>query len=47
MITEHELNALVDLLNRVPMSRIEALWVQMLVARLAAEIKAKDREHLD
>lgn len=44
-MTEPELNALIDLLNRVPMSRVEALWVQMLIARLAAEIKAKaDRE---
>ncbi|MBK9003475.1 MAG: hypothetical protein IPM41_06320 [Sphingomonadales bacterium] len=40
-MTEHELQALVDLLNRTPLSRSEALWVQQLMARLAAEIKAK------
>jgi len=48
MINEHEYKALVDILNRAPVSQAEALWLTTLLARLAAEIKAKaDREHLD
>ena len=48
MMTEHEYKALIDILNRAPVSQAEALWLNALLARLAAEIKAKvDRGNLD
>lgn len=34
MITERDLRALTDLLNRVPKSTAEALWCQSLMQRL-------------
>ena len=43
-MTEIELQALLDLLNRTPMTRAEQLWVQTLVNRLMAEIKARANE---
>ena len=39
MMTEQELSALVALLNRAPMTAAEGLWLQALVARIAAQIK--------
>ena len=49
MMNENELKALIDLLRRLPMTPAEQLWVQALIGRLAAEIKAKaaDRGNLD
>jgi len=48
MMTEREYSALIAILNRAPVSEAEALWLNALLARLAAEIKAKaNREHLD
>jgi len=49
MMSEREYRALVAILNRAPVSEAEALWVNELLARLAAEIKkAKvDHAHLD
>jgi len=47
-MTEIELQALIELLRRLPMTAAEQLWVQALIGRLAAEIKAKaDRGNLD
>lgn len=43
-MTEIELQALLDLLNRTPMTRAEQLWLQALVNRLMAEIKARANE---
>lgn len=40
-MTEYELQALIDLLRRVPMTPAEQLWVQTLIARLSTEIKVK------
>lgn len=41
MMTEQELNALVALLNRTPLSPAEALWLQALIARLQAALQAQ------
>lgn len=47
-MSEQEFQALVQILIRAPVSQAEALWLNALLARLAAEIKAKaNREHLD
>ena len=49
-MTEKELRALVALLQRIPVTLAEGLWIEQLVARLAAEIKAKAKTtdgHLD
>jgi len=43
MITQQELNALVELLQRTPLSRAEALWVQVFTVRLQAMIVQEDR----
>lgn len=43
-MTEIELQALLDLLNRTPMTRAEQLWVQALVNLLMAEIKERANE---
>lgn len=43
MMTQQELEALVALLNRVPMSTPEQLWVQAFVARIAAEVAQQER----
>jgi len=43
MVTQQELNALVELLQRTPMSRAEALWVQVFLARQQAMITQEDR----
>ena len=40
-MTPPELAALVELLNRIPMTAAEKLWCQALVERLAAESEAK------
>jgi hypothetical protein len=39
MITEAEINALVQLLHRTPLTQAEALWVRALLDRLTAELK--------
>lgn len=36
MITAQELSALAQILNRVPMTQAEALWVQSLMDKLGA-----------
>jgi hypothetical protein len=41
MLTEQELMALVQLLNRTPMSQAELMWVQTLFNRLRAAIAAQ------
>jgi len=38
MITQQELNALVQLCNRIPLSQSEALWLQALLNQLQDEI---------
>ena len=38
-MTEQELQALLVILNRAPMTPPEMLWIQALVARIAAQIK--------
>lgn len=43
-MSETELQALIDLLRRVPMTPAEQLWTQALIMRLAAEIKAKAKQ---
>lgn len=40
-MTEQEFQALVSILARAPLTPVEALWVNALLARLEAEIKAK------
>jgi hypothetical protein len=40
-MTPPELAALVELLNRIPMTAAEKFWCQALVERLAAESEAK------
>jgi len=42
-MTLAELNALVQLLQRIPVSQAEAMWLQSLMARLQAEIQAKEQ----
>ena len=37
-MTKQQLEALVALLNRLPMSRAEALWVQRIIERIEATI---------
>jgi len=44
MVTREEFNALMELLQRTPMSRAEALWVQVFVARLQAAIVQRERQ---
>jgi len=44
MITQQELNALAQLLQRTPVSNAEAMWLQMLLARLQGEIMQKQQE---
>ena len=39
-MTQEELLALVELLNRVPMTRAEAQWVSALLARLKEAVEA-------
>lgn len=39
-MSEQELRALVKLLERIPVTLAEGLFIEQLVARLAAEIKA-------
>jgi len=47
-VTQEEFNALLTILARAPLSPAEALWLNALLARLAAEIKAKATDgHLD
>jgi hypothetical protein len=38
MLTQDELAGLVELLNRMPMSTAEKLWLQIIINRLAAAI---------
>jgi hypothetical protein len=40
MLTEQELNALVTLLQRAPMTPAETLWANSLLERLRAQIEA-------
>ena len=44
MITQEELNALVQLLQRTPMTQAEFLWCQALTERLRAELAQRERE---
>lgn len=44
-MTQAELNALVQLLQRIPVSQAEAIWLQGLMARLQAEIQAKEQDN--
>jgi len=45
-MTDQEFQALINILSRAPVSPSEALWLNALLARLAAEIKAKaDRQY--
>jgi len=43
-MTQAELNALVQLLQRIPVSQAEAMWLQELVARLLAESQAREQD---
>ena len=40
-MTQQELNALVEILNRCPMTQAERIWLAGLVERLAAEAAQK------
>lgn len=40
-MTEQEFQALLTIISRAPLSQAEALWLNALLARLAAEIKMK------
>lgn len=42
-MTDQELQALVILLQRIPMTLAEQLWLQDFIQELAAEIKAKQQ----
>jgi len=43
-VTQQELQALVELLNRCPMTGAERIWVQELIGRLAAAIDEEKPE---
>ena len=43
-IPKHELQALVELLNRTPLSLPERLWVSSLITRLEAMAEAETAE---
>jgi len=36
MITQHDIEALVDLLNRTPLTKAEQLWAALLIEKLLA-----------
>lgn len=40
-MTQDELLALVELLNRIPMTRAEAQWISALLARLKAAVEVQ------
>lgn len=42
MITAQELSALAQLLNRLPMTQPEGLWVQHLMDKLGAMIQSRE-----
>lgn len=42
-MTQEELNALIALLNRTPLSPAEALWLRDLLRRLEALVAKKDK----
>jgi len=44
VIPKHELQALVELLNRTPLSLPERLWVSSLITRLEAIAEAETAE---
>lgn len=44
-MTQQELAALVEILNRAPVSAAERLWLQMLITRFEREIKENDKPH--
>lgn len=44
MITKEELNALIAILARCPLTPAEALWLQALLDRLAATVQTKAPE---
>jgi len=46
-IPKHELQALVELLNRTPLSLPERLWVSSLIARLEAMAEAETAEEAE
>ena len=35
MITNEELQALIEIINRIPVTKAEALWLQMILTRFA------------
>ena len=41
-MTQQELDALAQILSRAPVSIAEALWLNVLLARLAAEVAGAD-----
>lgn len=44
MMNEQELNALVAILNRAPMTPAEQIWLQALIQRIAAEAQKAKQE---
>lgn len=46
-ITSRELSALVQLVNRTPVSGAEQLWLQGLLQRLASEIELEKAKNLE
>lgn len=44
MITQQELNALIQICNRIPLSQAEALWLQSLLNRLQDTIVAEQTQ---
>lgn len=43
MLSEAELNALVAILNRTPLSQAEALWVEQLVKRWLQALRQPEK----
>lgn len=44
-MNQEEFHALAQILTRAPLSPAEALWLNGLLARLAAEIQKADRQN--
>jgi hypothetical protein len=46
-MTNEELAALVDLLNRTPMSQAEKMWMQELINKLSEIIRVEQEKQTD
>ncbi len=41
-MTREELNALIELLNRIPLTQSERLWLQALISRELAKLQKEE-----